>query len=280
MNRPLNYNAVWLSDIHLGTRDCKADFLLSFLNATRCDTLYLVGDIVDIWSLRRSVFWPPSHHAVLRALLEKSQSGTRVVYIPGNHDEACRDLIGGQLMGVEIRERAEHLTGRGKRLLIQHGDEFDCLVRCGPLRRWIGTHFYHLLLFLNRHSHHARRWLGLPYWSLAHHIKNKVSGAKAAIRAFEDVAITEARRQGYDGIVCGHIHQPEIRSDDDILYCNDGDWVESCTALVEDRSGWLELLHWGDVRQPVYSEQAANDERIDRIYALPLPHGATKVSEE
>lgn len=278
MTLPHRYNAIWLSDIHLGTRDCKADFLLSFLRATHADTLYLVGDIVDVWSLRRSMYWPAEHHEVLRTLLEKSRSGTRVVYIPGNHDEACREFIGGNLMGVEIVERAEHTTGRGKRMLVQHGDEFDCLVRCGPARRWLGTRFYDLLLLLNRHSHRVRRWCGLPYWSLAHHIKNKVSGARAAIAAFEEVAIAEARREGFDGIICGHIHQPDIRSDDDILYCNDGDWVESCTALVEDRSGWLELLHWGDVQQPVYSEQAANDDRISRVYALPLLEELTPTS--
>lgn len=271
MTLPPSYNTVWLSDIHLGTRDCKAEYLLSFLQTVQCDTLYLVGDIVDLWSLRRTMYWPPSHHAVVKALLDKSQNGTRIVYIPGNHDEACREFIGGQLMGVEIMERAEHVTGRGKRMLILHGDEFDCLVRCGALRRWVGEHSYTLLLLLNRITHRARRLFGLPYWSMAHHIKNSVSGAKAAIREFEDVAISEARRQGYDGIICGHIHQPEIRSDDGILYCNDGDWVESCTALVEDQSGWLELLHWSDTQQPVYSEQAANDSGVDRIYALPLP---------
>ncbi|MFA5493576.1 MAG: UDP-2,3-diacylglucosamine diphosphatase [Porticoccaceae bacterium] len=267
--RNLHLNSVWLSDIHLGYKGCRAEFLLDFLTHTRADVIYLVGDVVDFWAMKRQFFWPESHQAVLRKLLELASGGTRVVYIPGNHDEYSHELCGSTLLNVEILGEAVHTTASGKRLLLVHGDQFDHAVRCGALHRIAGDLSYDLLLFLNRWSNRLRGWLGLPYWSLAYYVKNRVKNARAAINAFEAAAADEARRRGLDGIVCGHIHQPEIRVIDGVLYCNDGDWIESCTALVEHRDGHLELLHWGDLQQALKCDQAANDEAAPQLLQLP-----------
>ena len=256
--RPLN--AVWLSDIHLGYKGCRAEFVLDFLNRNPARIIYLMGDIIDFWSLKRQFQWPESHQAVLRKLLDVAASGTRVVYIPGNHDDHCRDLCGQRLLNVEILREAVHRTASGKQFLLVHGDEFDHAARCTRFHKLAGDLGYDFLLFLNRWGNRLRGACGLPYWSLAYYVKNRVRNARAAIRAFEEAAAAEARRRGLDGIICGHIHQPEIRAIDGVLYCNDGDWVESCTALVEHNTGRLELIHWGDLQQAVKCEQAANDD--------------------
>ena len=265
----MHYNAIWLSDIHLGYRDCKANFLLDFLNKTHTNRLYLVGDVVDLWAMKRSFLWPPSHHEVLRKIIDLANNGTRVIYIPGNHDDLMREVAGTVLLNIEIHQQFVHTTHEGKKLLLLHGDEFDHAVLCNRFARLAGDAGYSLLLHFNRWSNVLRRWWGLPYWSLAQYVKNRVRNARAAIIAFEEAAAKEAIRQGADGIVCGHIHQPEIRTIDGILYCNDGDWVESCTALVEHRQGKLELLHWGDLQQAIKCDQAANDSSISAPYSLP-----------
>lgn len=264
--RPLN--AVWLSDIHLGYKGCRAEFVLDFLNNNPAKIIYLVGDVVDFWALKKQFTWPQSHQAVLKKLIDLAAAGNRIVYIPGNHDDHFRDLCGKTLLNIEICREAIHKTATGKRLLMVHGDEFDHSVRCNPLYRVIGDISYELLLFLNRWSNRLRSSMGLPYWSLAYFIKNRVRNARAAIQAFEKAAAAEAKSRGLDGIICGHIHQPEIREIDGVLYCNDGDWVESCTALVEHNTGRLELLHWGDLQQAVKCDKAAND---DNPQLLRLP---------
>lgn len=262
-------NSIWLSDIHLGYKGCRADFLLDFLAHTRADVIYLVGDVIDFWAMGRHFSWPDSHQAVIRRLLDLAASGTRLVYIPGNHDELSRELCGNTLLNVEICSEAVHTTATGKRMLMVHGDQFDQAVRCSLIHRLAGDISYDFLLFLNRWGNRVRRRLGLPYWSLAYYIKNRVKNARAAIHAFETAAAGEARRRGFDGIVCGHIHQPEIRTIDGVLYCNDGDWIESCTALVEYRDGHLELLHWGDLQQALKCDRAANDEMAAQLLKLP-----------
>ncbi|MEA3298846.1 MAG: UDP-2,3-diacylglucosamine diphosphatase [Pseudomonadota bacterium] len=267
------FNSIWLSDIHLGYKGCRAEFLLDFLERARADVIYLVGDVVDFWAMKRHFLWPESHQAVLRKLLALAAAGTRVVYIPGNHDEYSRELCGNTLLNIEILAEAIHTTANGKRLLLLHGDQFDHAVRCGLMHRLAGDLGYDLLLFLNRWGNRLRGWLGLPYWSLAYYIKNRVKNARAAIDAFENAAAQEARRRGLDGIVCGHIHQPEIRAIDGVLYCNDGDWIESCTALVEHRDGRLELLHWGDLQQALKCDRAANDETTPKLLRLPALAG-------
>ncbi|CCQ11893.1 Ser/Thr protein phosphatase family protein,UDP-2,3-diacylglucosamine hydrolase [Pseudoalteromonas luteoviolacea B = ATCC 29581] len=249
------YPTIWISDIHLGYKDCKAEFLLDFLSNTHCDTLYLVGDIVDLWSLKRQFFWHSSHYKVLETLQQKVSQGTNVIYIPGNHDETFRRYVGQSLMGIEVAHSYIHTTQQGKRLLLVHGDDFDSVTRYNWFVSWLGDQGYDLLLFLNRWSNRIRRFFGGRYWSLASWLKKRVHKAVSAIDAFERAAIREAKRQGVDGIVCGHIHQPNIRIQDGIIYCNDGDWIENCTALVEHQGGQLALVHWSDVRKVLHIER-------------------------
>jgi UDP-2,3-diacylglucosamine pyrophosphatase LpxH len=238
------YNTIWLSDVHLGSRACRVQLLLDFLRRTRCDTLYLVGDIIDLENLRRSFFWPTSHTEVLRELLRKAQSGTRVVYVPGNHDDDMRALIGVRFDNVEIVERCVHTTRGGRRLLVLHGDEFDAVIKHSVLSAFAGAAAYRGLLCLNRFVHWLHEIAGRPYWSLAQHVKTRLSKAQRYIEAFQRASLQAAAAAGVDGIVCGHIHEAELVERDGLMYCNDGDWVESCTALVERASGELELVTW------------------------------------
>lgn len=266
----LHYRTVWLSDVHLGYKDCRAEYLLDFLSRVECKTLYLLGDIVDLWALSRQLHWPPSHYDVLRAIMQKAQNGTRVVYIPGNHDETLRDYVGQCFGDVEIAYEAVHETADGRRLLLFHGDCLDTHIQLGPVSRLLGDSAYDFLLFLNRWTNRIRRRFGLCYWSLASYLKNRVKNARAAIELYEHAAIQEARRRGLDGVVCGHIHQAEMRLEEGLLYCNDGDWVESCTALVEDIRGHLEILHWSEVRQSVKRWQCCNSEVVEDVARLAI----------
>jgi UDP-2,3-diacylglucosamine pyrophosphatase LpxH len=244
--RPLKYRSIFISDVHLGCRGCQAGFLLDFLQSTQCKQLYLVGDIVDIWGLRRSVYWPEAHNAVVREILDKARAGTRVFYIPGNHDDLFRAHVGSDFGNVSIRDEMVHETATGRRLLVLHGDRFDSVVQNGPWLAHLGSRAYDNLLALNLVLSRIRRLLGLRYWSLAGYLKHKVKNAVSYIGSFEGVLAAQARRQGVDGMICGHIHHPEVRDLDGVLYCNCGDWVESCTALVEHHDGRLELLRWTD----------------------------------
>ena len=238
------FKTVWVSDVHLGTRACRVQLLLDFLRQTRCETLYLVGDIIDLESLRESFFWPTTHTEVLRVLLKKSQEGTRVVYIPGNHDDDMRALIGTRIGNVEVLGRCIHTTAAGKRLLVLHGDEFDAVIKHGLLSALVGSVAYRSLLSLNRFVHWLHELSGRPYWSLAQHVKTKIGGAQRYIATFRQASLRAAAAAGVDGIVCGHIHKAELVERDGLVYCNDGDWVESCTAMVERLDGALELLTW------------------------------------
>jgi len=238
------FKTVWLSDVHLGSRACRVQLLLDFLRQTRCDTLYLVGDIIDLESLRESFFWPTAHTEVLRVLLKKSQEGTRVVYIPGNHDDDMRALVGTRIGNVEVLGRCIHTTAAGKRLLVLHGDEFDAVIKHGFLSALGGSVAYRSLLSLNRFVHWLHELSGRPYWSLAQHIKTKIGSAQRYIATFRQASLQAAEAAGVDGIVCGHIHRAELVERDGLVYCNDGDWVESCTALVERMDGALDLLTW------------------------------------
>ena len=238
------FKTVWLSDVHLGSRACRVQLLLDFLRQTRCDTLYLVGDIIDLESLRESFFWPTAHTEVLRVLLKKSQEGTRVVYIPGNHDDDMRALVGTRIGNVEVLGRCIHTTAAGKRMLVLHGDEFDAVLKHGFLSALVGSVAYRSLLSLNRFVHWLHEISGRPYWSLAQHIKTKIGSAQRYIATFRQASLQAAEAAGVDGIVCGHIHKAELVERDGLVYCNDGDWVESCTALVERMDGALDLLTW------------------------------------
>ncbi|HYM30609.1 MAG TPA: UDP-2,3-diacylglucosamine diphosphatase [Candidatus Cybelea sp.] len=245
---PRHYRAIWISDIHLGTRGCKADFLLDFLRSTESDYLYLVGDIIDGWRLKRSWYWAQSHNDVVQKLLRKARKGTKVVYVPGNHDEALRDYCDLQFGGVTVLREAIHDTADGRRFLIIHGDDFDGVVRYAKWLALLGDSAYTAALALNHWLNVARHRLGYPYWSLSAFLKHKVKNAVEYISNYETAVADEARRRGVDGVICGHIHHAEIRDMHGILYCNDGDWVESCTALVEGHDGRLELIRWAEGR--------------------------------
>jgi UDP-2,3-diacylglucosamine pyrophosphatase LpxH len=238
------FEAIWISDVHLGSRACREGLLLDFLRRTRCSALYLVGDIVDIQSLRRRFYWPASHTEVLRLLMQKRREGTRVIYVPGNHDRDLRAFAGRRFGGIEIRERTIHTTSSGKRLLVLHGDELDAAIRCGAVAAICGAAAYKSLLAVNRLVHWANALLGRPYWSLAQHVKARLGNAMRYVDSFRDASLRAAADGGYDGVVCGHIHMADLVERDGLLYCNDGDWVESCTALVEDRHGQLRVLSW------------------------------------
>ena len=240
------YRAIFLSDTHLGTKDCRSDFLADFLSKTASDYLYLVGDIVDGWRLRKSWYWDGTHDEVIRLILGKARSGTDVTYIPGNHDEMFRAWLplGLEVAGVKLRQDAAHVTADGRRLLVMHGDEFDSVVRYAKVLALLGDRAYTTALVLNRYFNAIRRRLGHPYWSLSQWLKRRVKEAVKAIDRFEAAVAGEARRRGFDGVVCGHIHHAEMREVGGVLYLNDGDWVESCTALVEHSDGRLELIDW------------------------------------
>lgn len=246
----LEARTVFLSDLHLGSRACEADRLLAFLRTLRMERLVLVGDVVDLWSLRRSVYWPASHHDVLRTILALARGGTEVIYVPGNHDSGFRELCGVELAGIQVHREFVHQAADGRRYLVVHGDAFDGAVRFSGLLRRFGACMYDVMIWLGRGVHAGRRLLGLGRWSLATWVKERVPDARRYVDRFEHAAAHEALRRGLDGVVCGHIHRPGVRELDGILYCNDGDWVEHCTALVEDRSGRLSLVGCGDARVP------------------------------
>jgi UDP-2,3-diacylglucosamine pyrophosphatase LpxH len=247
------YRAIWISDTHLGTRGCKADFLLDFLRCNESDYLYLVGDIIDGWSLRRSWYWAQTHNDVIQKLLRKARKGTRVFYLPGNHDEFAREYVDAMFGGIAVREDVVHTMADGRRLLVLHGDQFDGVVRYARWLAILGDKAYQFALVLNHWFNRLRRYFGYPYWSLSAYLKQKVKNAVQFIDDFESVVAKEAALRGVEGVVCGHIHKAELKELDGIIYCNDGDWVESCTALVETMEGELEILHWGDVQHTLVS---------------------------
>ena len=259
------FRAIWISDVHLGSKDCKAEYLHHFLTSTQCEFLYLVGDIVDLWSMRRTMFWPDSHNSVIRTVLDKAAQGTQVFYIPGNHDETFREYDGVSFGNLHIRTEHVHETADGRRLLVLHGDKFDADVKCGPIARYIGSQSYDFIMRISRWILHARNKLGFPYWSLAAYVKARIKNAQDHIRDFERAAAHEARSQNADGIVCGHIHQAEMYTRDGVEYMNDGDWVENCTALIEHRDGEIELLHWSDQQKTLKARVSALDERQPKV---------------
>jgi UDP-2,3-diacylglucosamine pyrophosphatase LpxH len=238
------YRAIWISDTHLGTPGAQAQSLLHFLKYTRSEYLYLVGDIVDGWQLKKRWYWPQSHNDVIQKLLRKARHGTKVYFVPGNHDEAARDYHGMKFGEIQIESEFFHYTADGKKLWVVHGDMFDGVMQHARWLAYLGDHAYGFLLKANRWFNFLRGVFNLPYWSLSQYLKLKVKSAVSLISAFEHVMVTETRRRGCDGIVCGHIHMPELRYIDGILYANDGDWVESISALVEHSDGRLELLDW------------------------------------
>ncbi|QJE73759.1 UDP-2,3-diacylglucosamine diphosphatase [Aerophototrophica crusticola] len=268
------YRSIWLSDIHLGTRGCQAEYLLDFLRHTESDTLYLVGDIVDGWRLKKGWYWPQSHNDVVQKVLRRARKGTAVFLVPGNHDEAFREFIGMQFGGVTILEDTVHVAADGKRYLVIHGDQFDAVVRYAKWLAYVGDAAYEFVLRVNTLFNQARRKLGLPYWSLSAYLKHKTKKAVEFIGAYEEALAEEARRRQVDGVICGHIHHAEMRDLGGVLYVNDGDWVESCTALVEHMDGRLEILYWADVIRDRARAAAPAPAAKDLPPALPAPIAA------
>jgi UDP-2,3-diacylglucosamine pyrophosphatase LpxH len=244
------YRTVWISDVHLGTPGCQAVALLEFLKHFESEHLFLVGDIIDGWQLRRNWYWPQAHNDVVQKLLRKARKGTQVVFIPGNHDEFARRYLGHNFGGVDVAEEWIHETADGRRLWITHGDLFDGVIQCARWLAHLGDSAYGVMLKLNQHLNSLRARLGLPYWSLSRYLKFKVKRAASYVGDFEAAVAREARKRGAHGVVCGHIHHAELREIDGITYANDGDWVESLTALVEHADGRLEIIEWGERDRP------------------------------
>jgi len=238
------YRTTWISDVHLATRGCRAAELLDFLKHTESEYLYLVGDIVDGWRIKKNWFWLQSHNDVIQKLLRKARKGTRVWLLPGNHDEALRDFLGLKLGDIAIVDEIVHRTADGRRLLVLHGDQFDGIVKHAHWLASLGEGAYGVALAVNRWLNHVRRKLGYPYWSISAYLKQTVKLAVEFMTNYRMAMLQEAHRRGLDGVVCGHIHRAEITPVDGMLYCNDGDWVESCTALVEHFDGRLEIVDW------------------------------------
>jgi UDP-2,3-diacylglucosamine pyrophosphatase LpxH len=233
--------AAFISDLHLGTRECQATAIAQFLRGVEMETLYLVGDVVDLWHMRRGIYWPAAHQEVLRLIVEKARAGTRVIYVPGNHDDLARTLAGSMLAGVEVLDEHVHVTRDGQKMLVMHGDAFDAAVRFSPALKVIGSALYGMILLANRPVNFVRMLCGLPRWSLVTWLKSRVGNAMTYVQRFEQAAASVAAARGLDGIICGHIHRPRVAEIEGVLYCNDGDWVEHCTALIEDRAGRLSL---------------------------------------
>jgi len=240
----LQYRTIWISDVHLGTPGSSAAQLLDFLKEHESDRLFLVGDIVDGWRLKKRFYWHQTHSDFIQKIMRKARKGTEVIYIPGNHDEAAREYVGTSFAGIHVHQNFVHELANGKRLMVMHGDEFDMVINHHKWMAHIGDFLYNWMIRANRLYQKYRDWRGLPYWSLSAFAKNNVKQAVNFIGNFEETVSGFARSNGYDGVVCGHIHHAEIKEIDGFIYANDGDWVESCTALVEHYDGRLEILRY------------------------------------
>jgi len=239
-----HFRTLFISDVHLGARGCQAELLLDFLRYHDADTIYLVGDIVDGWRLRSTWYWPQAHNDVVQKLLRKARKGARMIYVPGNHDEFLRGYYGTHFGGIEVVEHAIHEGADGRRYLVIHGDHFDLVVTQARWLAHLGDQAYSLAIFANRIFNALRRRLGFGYWSLSQWAKRKVKEAVNYIGEFEKTLVLEARRNGTEGVICGHIHHPAVHDDFGIRYINCGDWVESCTAIGERPDGRFEIIAW------------------------------------
>ncbi len=258
--------AAFISDIHLGTRGCQAQRLLDFIRDLDCETLYLVGDIIDGWKMKSGIYWPQSHNDVVQKILRLARKGVRVVYVPGNHDERLREFCGEHFGGVIVTRDEIHQGADGRRYLVTHGDEFDAIVQNARWLALLGDWSYRALLALNTTLNRVRALCGLGHWSLSAFLKQRVKDAVRYIDRFEETMADEARRRGVQGVICGHIHKAEIRTIGDIIYLNDGDWVESCTALVERHDGVFEIIRWQDSR-PVLLSSPRKPSKSSPAYA-------------
>ena len=268
-----NYKTIFISDIHLGSKACQAELLLDFLKHNDAEKLYLVGDIVDGWRLKRKWYWPQSHNDVVQKILRKARKGTEIIYVPGNHDEGLRRYIGTHFGGIEVRPTDIYQAVNGDKYLVLHGDSFDNVMLYARWLAYVGDHAYDLVLKLNTVFNGLRRLMGLRYWSLSSYLKIKVKNAVQFISEFERVLAQEAQKAGVQGVICGHIHHAEMKQYGDVIYMNDGDWVESCTALVEHFDGAWEIVFWADI---VAQRGATSAATTDLVSAedKPLPEAA------
>jgi UDP-2,3-diacylglucosamine pyrophosphatase LpxH len=257
-----HYRALFISDIHLGTKACQAAAFLEFLKTVETDKIYLVGDIVDFWRLGRGIHWPQVHNDVLQKLLRRARKGTELIVIPGNHDEVLRDYCGSTFGAIRVERDTIHEAADGKRYLVMHGDEFDVVVRYAKWIAFLGDGAYNFALWINTHFNTMRRWFGLPYWSLSAYLKHKVKRAVNYIGEFEAALVQEAARRGTQGVICGHIHHAAKRQIGEMTYINTGDWVESCTAVAETQAGTFEIIRWTPAISGVRS-QAFPDEELE-----------------
>jgi UDP-2,3-diacylglucosamine pyrophosphatase LpxH len=260
-SRTIRHRSIFLSDIHLGSRGCQAEALLDFLRVNEAERIYLVGDIVDCWALRRAWYWPQTHNDVVQKLLRKARKGTEIIFIPGNHDEVLRDYCGTHFGGVEVMREAVHEAADGRRMLVIHGDAFDGIVKYARWLALLGDWSYAWLLRLNRAYNWLRKRLGFGYWSLSAYLKFKVKNAVKFIANYEQAVAAEAARRGVDGVICGHIHHAEISQLGSVRYINTGDWVESCTAVVEDFEGAFRIIRWTEAEPLALPAPAADKSR-------------------
>lgn len=238
------YRAVFISDVHLGTKDSKADFLCDFLREASAESVYLVGDIFDGWRMRKRINWDKSFNRVLRRILKMSKRGTPVYYITGNHDEFLRRFANNSFDNIHLLNRITHITAKNERLLVIHGDQFENMAKCPALLKHIGDVGYEFLMCVNRLCNGIRLMAGYDYWSFSGFLKSHIKRAQKYILQYEQAAANFAKQQKFDGVVCGHIHHAAQKTIDGICYLNTGDWVESCTAIVEHHDGRMELLYW------------------------------------
>jgi UDP-2,3-diacylglucosamine pyrophosphatase LpxH len=278
---PAHVRTLFLSDVHLGTRGCQAEKLLGFLRHYEAEVIYLIGDIVDGWQLKSGWYWPRAHNDVVQKLLRKARKGARVVYVPGNHDEFLRQFYGTHFGGIEVVENTVHAAADGRRYLIIHGDLFDVVIRHARWLALLGNTAYDTAICLNTYFNAMRRLLGLPYWSLSQWIKLKVKNAVNFIGEFERALSGEARRHDVDGVICGHIHHAVIRDESGLRYVNCGDWVESCTAVVEHFDGRLEVINWTKRAALIAEEPSAVFDAIPgNIPALALPRPDDQIDSD
>ncbi|MCA0433179.1 MAG: UDP-2,3-diacylglucosamine diphosphatase [Proteobacteria bacterium] len=263
---PRRFRAIFISDVHLGTRRAQTDKLLDFLRATESDQLYVIGDLIDNWALRKRWYWDQKHNDVIQKLLRKARKGSRVIYVPGNHDENFRAFSRMRFGRVAVLHETTHISATGKRYLVIHGDKFDAVVRLAPWLAKMGDTAYEFAMDVNVVVTKIRRFLRLPYWSLSAFLKNKVKRAVEFISHFETAVVRDARERGCYGVICGHIHTAENRMIDGIHYLNDGDWVESCTALVEHFDGRFEIIDWRNIAS-VKVDQPALESQLPAITA-------------
>jgi len=273
----MNYRTIWISDVHLGTRHSQVGKLLNFLRQTECEQLYIVGDFIDGWQLRRKWFWTEEYNVLVQKLLRKNRKQTRVTFIIGNHDEFLEQFLGLNFGGVQLAERTVHIAADGKRYVVLHGHQFDGLAHFNRLLDRVGSALYERILDMNVWVNKVRRLLGFGYWSFASYIKLKAKRAMKYVNDYEDALIQFARKSEACGIICGHIHRPEIRQVGDIVYMNCGDWIENCTALVEDFTGKISLINFHE--REAGSEEAATEIHAASRVALPWPVEAAEAAD-